>query len=149
MKMDGQASRLAMPRSFWAVAISGLAWNVFGVAQFAGQVTQTESAMMGAGMTAEQVAVYTNMPLWMDAVFGIGTVGGTIGCLLLLLRNKMAVPVFAASLAAYVALFVGDIVNGVFAAFGVSQVVILTFVVAIAAGLYWFARRSVRQGSLG
>ncbi len=138
-----------MPRSFWAVAISGLAWNVFGVAQFAGQVTQTESAMMGAGMTAEQVAVYTNMPLWMDAVFGIGTVGGTIGCLLLLLRNKMAVPVFAASLAAYVALFVGDIVNGVFAAFGVSQVVILTFVVAIAAGLYWFARRSVRQGSLG
>lgn len=138
-----------MPRSFWAVAISGLAWNIFGVAQFAGQVTQTESAMMGAGMTAEQVAVYAALPLWMDFAFGIGTVGGVIGCVLLLLCNRLAVPVFGASLFAYSVLFMGDILNGVFAAFGASQIAILTFVVAIAAGLYWYAQRMRRQGSLG
>lgn len=147
--MDEQANRLAMPLGFWAIALSGLAWNIFGVVQFAGQVTQTESAMMGAGMTAEQVAVYSALPVWMDLVFGIGTVGGVIGCGLLLLRSKFAVPVFAASLVGYIILFAGDIVNGVFAAFGPSQVAILSTVVAIAAGLYWYAQRLRRRGSLG
>ena len=147
--MDAQASRMVMPLHFWAVAISGLAWNGFGAVQFAGQVTQTESAMMGGGMTPEQVAVYANLPVWMDLVFGLGTVGGVIGSLLLLLRNKLAVPVFAASLVGYIILFVGDIVNGVFASFGTSQIVILSTVVAIAASLFWFARRLRTQGSLG
>lgn len=147
--MDGQARAMSMPLWFWAIAISGLAWNVFGAVQFAGQVTQTESAMMGAGMTAEQVAVYSALPLWMDVAFGIGTIGGVIGCIFLLMRNKRAVHVFAASLVGYIILFVGDITNGVFVAFGSSQVIILSTVVAIAAGLLWFARRLRAQGSLG
>jgi hypothetical protein len=149
MKMDGKAEKLAMPIWFWAVAIVGLAWNLFGVVQFVGQLTQTESAMLGAGMTPEQIAVYTALPVWMDIVFGIGTIGSVIGCILLMLRNKNAVPVFAASLAGYIALFIGDITNGVFAAFGSGQVIILSTVVAIAAGLYWFARHLRGQGSLG
>lgn len=138
-----------MPFWFWVVSISGLAWNVFGAMQFAGQVTQNESAMMGAGMTADQAAVYSALPLWMDVVFGIGTIGGVIGCILLMLKNKLAVPVLAASLVGYIFLFVGDITNGVFAAFGPSQIFILSTVVAIAAGLYWLARRLRGQGSLG
>jgi hypothetical protein len=140
---------MGMPLQFWAITVLGLAWNIFGVVQFAGQLTQTESAMMGAGMTAEQAAVYASLPVWMDIVFGIGTVGGVVGCVLLALRNKQAVPVFAASLGGYIVLFVGDIVNGVFSAFGPSQVLILSTVVAIAAGLFWFARRLRAQGSLG
>lgn len=135
-----------MPFWYWTIALSGFAWNIFGVVQFLGQVSQSDSAMMGAGMTAEQVAVYSSLPVWMDAVFAIGTIGGTLGCVLLLLRNRLAVPVFAVSLVGYIVLFIGDIVNGVFAAFGASQVVILSVVVAIAAGLLWFARRLRVQG---
>lgn len=127
----------------------GLAWNIFGAMQFAGQLTQTESAMMGAGMTEAQIAVYSSLPVWMDIVFGIGTIGGVIGCILLMLRKRLAVPVFAASLAGYIILFVGDITHGVFAAFGASQIFILSTVVAIAVGLFWFARRLRTQGRLG
>jgi hypothetical protein len=147
--MDGQAKATSLPSWGWAVAVLGMAWNIFGVLQFVGQVTQTESSMMGAGMTAEQVAVYARLPFWMDLAFGLGTVGGVIGCIFLLLRKRQAVPVFGASLAGYIVLFIGDIVNGVFAAFGASQVVILSTVVAIAAGLFWFARRLRAQGRLG
>jgi hypothetical protein len=50
--------------------------------------------------------------------------------------------VFGLSLAAYVALYLGDIIHGVFAALGTPQVLILTLVVLIAAGLFWLARRS-------
>jgi hypothetical protein len=146
--MDGQAIRLLMPMWFWVVATLGLAWNIFGVVQFVGQLKQTEGAMMGAGMTAEQVAVYSNLPVWMDMVFGLGTFGGVVGCILLLLRKGFAVPVFAVSLGGYIILFVGDILNGVFAVFGISQLTILSTVVAIAAGLLWFARRLRAQGSI-
>lgn len=147
--MNATAVTSQVPSWFWVVAVTGLAWNIFGVVQFSGQVSQNETAMMGAGMTAAQAAAYAALPLWMDVVFAIGTVGGTIGCFLLLLRNRLAVPVFAASLAGYLVLYVGDIVHGIFAAFGASQVIILSVVVAIAAGLLWFARRFRGQGGLG
>ena len=74
-----------------------------------------------------------------DPGFGIGTFGGLLGSLLLTL-GKPARTVLAASLLAYVALWLGDLFHGVFAAFGTPQVVILTLVVAIAAGLYALAR---------
>ncbi|MFN9014361.1 MAG: hypothetical protein ACK5VS_13205 [Hyphomonadaceae bacterium] len=50
-----------------------------------------------------------------------------------------------ASLVAYVVLYIGDIVHGVFAALGPPQVIVLTVVVAIAAALLWVARFSDKQ----
>ncbi len=55
---------------------------------------------------------------------------------LLLLKKRQSVLVFAVSLAGYVILYIGDITEGVFAAIGTSQVVILSLVVAIAAALF-------------
>ena len=46
----------------------------------------------------------------------------------------------AASLAAYVALWIGDAIHGVFAAMGAPQVAVLTTVVAIAAALFAASR---------
>jgi hypothetical protein len=68
---------------------------------------------------------------------------------LLLFGRRLAVPVLWASLAAYVALFTGDAIYGVFAAFGPPQVAVLSSVVLIAAGLVWLAQRLKRQGVLG
>jgi hypothetical protein len=130
------------PKSFWLIALFGLAWNVFGVVQYLASVSATQESLIASGMTPEQAAVMLGYPAWMTAAFAIGVFGGTLGCLILLLRKKIAVPVFAVSLAAYVVLYIGDITEGVFAALGAPQVIILTSVVAIAAALLWFARRS-------
>ena len=51
----------------------------------------------------------------------------------------------AVSLLAYVALWVGDAVHGVFAAMGAPQVIILTAVVAIAAALWAVARHPMSR----
>jgi hypothetical protein len=80
--------------------------------------------------------------------FAVGAFGGLLGCVLLLLRRKLAVPVFALSLAGYIALFIGDITEGVFAAMGTPQVVVLSVVVVIAAALWWLARVFSTQQAL-
>lgn len=132
----------------WAAALGGVAWNAYGVVQFAASVRSTPESLMAMGLDATQAMTMTSYPLWMTAAFAVGVFGGLGGSVLLALRRRHAVPVFAVSLLAYVALYVGDIIEGVFAAMGVSQVIVLTFVVLIAAGLLWAARLASARGLL-
>ncbi|PLL10576.1 hypothetical protein C0V75_19810 [Tabrizicola sp. TH137] len=131
----------ARPRWVTLAALGGIGWNIFGLAQFAASVTATESSLIASGLTPEQAAVMTGYPGWMTAVFFLGVAGGLFGSLLLALRSGLARPVLLASLLAYVALWIGDAIHGVFAAMGAPQVIILTLVVAIAAGLFFAATR--------
>lgn len=55
-------------------------------------------------------------------------------------------PVLQASLFAYVALWIGDAVHGVFAALGAPQILILTIVVASAAALFVLSRHPAAKG---
>ena len=123
-----------------AAVWGGLAWNLFGAVQFVGTLTATETSLIDTGLTPEQAAVMTGYPAWMTVAFGVGVFGGLAGCALLLLRHTAAQMVLLVSLVAYVALWIGDAVHGVFAAMGMPQVVILTTVVLIAAALYALAR---------
>lgn len=130
-----------LPKWVWAAALLGLAWNIFGLYQFVTSLGADEASLMAGGMTAEQAQVMLGYPMWMTIAFAVGVMGGTLGCLLMLARKSLAVPVFLASLLGYIALWLGDAINGVFAALGTPQVVILTTVVAIAAALWVLARR--------
>lgn len=123
-----------------AAALSGIAWNVFGIVQFAGSVTATEASLIASGMTPDQAAVMTGYPMWMSLAFAVGVFGGLAGSILLFLRHAAATPVLLASLVAYVALWIGDALHGVFAALGAPQIAILTLVVVIAATLHALSR---------
>jgi hypothetical protein len=91
------------PWHLWAVGGFGLLWNAYGGYDY------TMSKLRGApyyqelGMTPAQIAQMDAMPAWMTAVWAVGVWGALLGALLLLLRLRLAVPVFAASLIAYVA----------------------------------------------
>ena len=132
--MDNQK----VPIWFWIIALLGLAWNIFGAVQFSGTVNKTAEHFLAMGMNSEQANLYSKLPVWMTLSFAVGVFGGVLGCVLLLFRKKNAYPVFVASLVGYVILYIGDIVLGVFAAFGTPQVVILTTVLVIAVGLLYF-----------
>lgn len=129
----------APPIGFWVAAGLGLTWNLFGIYQFVSTAGGTVESLMASGLTQPQAELYAALPWWMNTVFAVGVFGGTLGCVLLLLRKSLAVAVFAASLVAYIVLYIGDITLGVFAAFGTPQVLILTTVVAIAVALLWLA----------
>jgi hypothetical protein len=140
--------RLPRPDGLALAAGLGLAWNLFGVSRFFATAFQDAEALAAAGMTPEQAALYAGLPGWMTLAFALGVFGGLAGSALLLLRHRAATPVLAVSLLAYAVLFVGDITEGVFAAFGIGQVAILAFVLLVAAGLLLVARRAGQAGAL-
>ena len=130
------------------LAALGAAWNIFGVVQFSGQAIATPAMLMSDGMTEAQAILYSGLPIWMTVAFGIGVFGGLAGSLLLLAANRLAPAVLAFSLGGYIILFVGDITEGVFAVFGVGQIIILTIVVLIATALLALALKTRRRGQL-
>jgi hypothetical protein len=137
------------PRTvYWLVPALGLAWNSFGIYQFISSATASRESLALMGATPDQAALYAGLPGWMTVAFALGVFGGLAGSLLLGLQRKAALPVLAASLAAYIVLYVGDITEGVFAAFGMQQVAILTAVVLIAVGLLLFGLRARNRGVL-
>jgi hypothetical protein len=149
LKMSNMTNaRAGLPVWFWAAAGLGLAWNVFGTVQFLGTLSSTPESLAAAGMTPEQAAVMLGYPSWMTIAFGVGVFGGVIGCVLLLLKKKLSVAVFVISLIGYVILYIGDITQGVFAALGTPQIVILSLVVLIAAALLWLSRKFSQSGML-
>ena len=123
------------PIWFWAASGAGLVWNAYGLWQFAGTLRATEQSLVAAGLTAEQASVMTGYPVWMTLAFALGVLGGLVGSALLLARRKAAYTVLAGSLLGYILLYIGDATQGVFAVMGAPQVIVLSVVVAIAAGL--------------
>jgi hypothetical protein len=61
-------------------------------------LTQLNVEAVMSGFPPQQRAYFLAFPLWADAAWAIGVFAGVIGCLLLLLEHRLAVPVLVASL---------------------------------------------------
>ena len=86
---------------FWVIAVIALLWNLWGVFAYLGQTVLLTDEVK-ALMPAEQVALIESTPSWLNIVFAVATVGGALASLLLLMRRKLAVPLFALSLIAVI-----------------------------------------------
>jgi hypothetical protein len=79
---------------FWLISVVALIFNVMGVINY--------FAQMNADSLASFPEVYRPIiegrPAWATAAFAISVFGGSIGCILLLLRKSAAFYVFIASL---------------------------------------------------
>lgn len=136
-------------RPLWLVlaATAALAWNLFGLWQFGGFLTQTNDSLMAQGMTEAQALAYNGMPVWVTLAFAVGVIAGTLGTVLLVLRRRASVTVLGVSLAGYIALFAGDWAYGLFAILP-SQLAILSTVVAIAAASLWLSLHAAKRDIL-
>ena len=90
--------KTAPPWHLWAVGVISLLWNAFGGYDFVMSVTQGETYWRASGMTDAMIAYYNAMPTWMYVPWVLGVWGAVAGSILLLMRNKLAVPAFALSL---------------------------------------------------
>lgn len=125
------------------LALLGIAWNVFGTVQLVDYATRTHEGLMMQGLAPEAAQLYNDLPFWMTIAFAIGSIGGLIGSVLLLVRHRLTLRVLAVSLAGYLTLFMGDVIHGVFKAIP-AQLAILTTVVLFAAALLslaWVAKQ--------
>lgn len=89
------------PWHLWVVGVIAVLFNAIGVFDFVMSMVEGTSYLESAGMTPAQIAHYEAMPTWMTVVWAIGVWGAMLASVLILLRNKLAFPVFGLSLAAF------------------------------------------------
>lgn len=94
-------ARTKTPWHLWLVGVVAVLFNFIGVFDFVMNMAQGEAYLASAGMTPEQIAHYRGMPGWMMAVWAVGVFGAFLASILLLLRRKLAFPVFSLSLGAF------------------------------------------------
>lgn len=142
-----ESTHVPVPAWLWGAGAFGVAWNLYGIFQFAAGFTSTGREALAAGMTAEQAAVYFGLPAWISIVFAIGVFGGLIGSVALLMRQRHARPLLAASFVGYLLLLAGDFHHGVFDVMP-AQAAIVGTVLLVALGLLMTARTAGRRALL-
>ena len=135
-----------IPGWFRVVGVLALLWNLFGLAMFYLSVTMTPEQL--AQLPAAQREVTEGDPTWLWAVYGAAVVTGTLGSLLLLLRRKLALPVFWLSLVAIVVLFAYSLVPGrMLELMGAAQALPMPVTVTVVAVLLaWVSRKAIARG---
>ena len=83
------------PWHLWLIGIIGGLWSSIGVISFV--LTQMNVEAVMSRFPPQQRQYFESFPLWAVAFWAVGVFGGVIGCLLVLLKNRLAFPVLLAS----------------------------------------------------
>lgn len=88
--------RSGTPWHLWVVGVLGALWNGFGCYVYL--MAMTRDAATFAAAPPEMVAAFEAAPAWSNGAWALGVWGGLAGSLLLLLRMRLALHIFAVSL---------------------------------------------------
>ncbi len=138
------------PWRLWLVGGVSLLWNAFGGYDFIMSTTQGEAYWRASGMTQPMIDYFNAMPTWMYGPWVAGVWGAILGSILLLMRRKLAAPVFALSLLGALGSLVYGLMNpmpGLPPAMA-AMVYMPWIIVVIAAFLAWYAWTMGKRGVL-
>ena len=93
--MNHQQTPSGTPWHLWVVGGLLFLFNGMGAASYIATLTRFEPML--AGQSQDVLDYYFNVPAWMMLMWGVSTVGGFLGAVLLLMRRKIAVSVMAAA----------------------------------------------------
>lgn len=132
---------------FWIIGIAALIWNLMGVYFYLQQAYMTDEDL--AALPQEQQAIYANIPSWVTAAFAIAVFGGTLACILLLLRKKLATTIFTVSLLGIIAqnshtFFMSDSMENI----GIVSLILSAMVILIGIFLLWYSKKKETAGIL-
>lgn len=134
-------------KTFYLIAGVALVWNLMGLGAYISQVTMTPE-ILNAMPDAER-ALYENFPIWATAAFAIAVNAGVLGCLLLLLKRSLALPVLILSLVAVVTQhFNTFVLMKATSVVGPVPAVFALAVIVIGAYLIWMANDAKGKGWL-
>lgn len=125
--------------SFWIISTVALIWNLLGVLNFLGQLDPDAVS----AMPDSHRALIENRPLWGTLAFGIAVFGGVAGCLLLLLRNRMAIALFVISLVGIIVQLIPSLITMSSGIQFSAVEIVLAFIMPVIIGLFLigYARR--------
>jgi len=129
---------------FWIIGIIALIWNLMGVMAYLGQAYITDEAK--SAMSEVELTYMENLPIWYTAAFAIAVFAGTIGCLLILLRKKLAYPLLLVSLLAVIAQQIYHFVlSDALGHMKTFDKTMITMIVVISVFLVWYAKNLINK----
>ena len=136
------------PWDLWLIGIIGGLWSSMGVISF--MLTQMNVEAVISRFPPQQREYFESFPLWAVAFWAIGVFGGVIGCLLLLLRNRLAFHVLLASAIGAIVCNLGGLflLGGMEVMRETGALGLSVFPVVFAAFLAYYARAMSKKGVL-
>lgn len=125
-----------------------LLWNAMGAFDYS--MTQSRNAAYMASFTPEQLAFFYGMPAIVKSAWAVGVWGGVAGTLLLLLRRRLAVWVFLASVLGVITTTFHNYVlsNGMTVAGDPFSLIFTAVIFIVALGLFLYASTLRARGVL-
>lgn len=132
---------------FWIIGIVALIWNLMGVFAYLKQAYMTEEDLMA--LPAAEQALYENVPAWVTGAFAISVFGGALGCILLLMRKKLATSVFLISLIGIIVQMSHNLfMSKASEVYGPGGMIMPAMVIIIGLFLFWYAKKNTAAGIL-
>jgi len=129
--------------SFWVIGSIALIWNAMGVINF---FVQLNPEMLASYRESER-AIIVGRPAWATTGFAIAVFGGSLGSLLLLLKNSTGFYLFIASLLGVVITMTHTLSIGI--NFGAGEIFgIILMPIMLAAFLIWYSKQAENRGWL-
>jgi len=133
--------------SFWIIGIVALIWNLMGVFAYLQQAYMTAEDL--AALPLDQQALYENVPAWVTAVFALAVFGGALGCILLLLRKKLATFVLIISFISILAqMSYNFFISKAMEVYCPGDMIMPAMVIIVCAFLVWYSKKMQTQGIL-
>jgi hypothetical protein len=145
---EAQATKTpGRPWHLWLIGIIGGLWSSMGVVSFI--LTQMNVEAVMSRFPPEQREYFQSFPSWAVAFWAIGVFGSVIGCLLLLLKNRLAFHVLLASvIGATVSSLGGLLLLGGMEVMGTNEVALTVIPIVFSAVLAYYARTMSKKGVL-
>jgi len=136
------------PWHLWLIGIVGVLWSLMGVLSF--MLTQMHVEAVMSRFPPQQRAYFESFPWWTVAFWAIDVFGGVIGCLLLLLKNRLAFHLLLASVIGAIVFNLGGLflLGGMEVMHETGGLGLTVLPVAFAALLAYYARAVSRKGVL-
>ena len=137
------------PWHIWLVGLFAVLFNAIGVFDFVMSMARGAEYQASAGMTPDQIAHYQAMPGWMTLVWAVGVFGAFLASILLLLRRRLALPVFVLSLAAFlVSLLYTYVLTDGGAVMGQQMAITSAVIAGLLVFFSWYSRFMTVRGVL-
>lgn len=131
-------------RSFWVVAGLLLVWALIGDAAYLAQVTADLDELAKTDPTTANA--FRSMPVWAWAAYATAVWVGLLAAVTLLMRRRIAVPLYAVSLVAVLIQFGWTFLgSSVLEDKGAGAAVFPLVIIAIALFALWYARQKSRE----
>tara|TARA_Y100000588_G_scaffold299489_1_gene320809 strand:- start:384 stop:851 length:468 start_codon:yes stop_codon:yes gene_type:complete len=137
----------SVPTWFRVVLILALLWYLMDTVAFFMRINMIDE--MVQAMPENQRHLYANIPTWVNVVFACEVFGGTLGCIGLLLRKALALPLFIISIVGVLGQttniwFLTDAIS----AMGTSAIVMPLVAIVIGVGMILLTRSAIAKGWL-